>query len=162
MYIYTDSLNNIYLINNHLQHPTSQHHHPDKLLISAIVHQMYWTPHMIHIHKVRAHTCISGNEIADTLANKGTLKEKPDMTPHIHIAHTVPYWLASWPTTTHDGAIRNLCTFITKTHENHEAAFAKRKFPYVDKWLSSEQINQKLSNHFGRMSVCQIPKLPKH
>jgi hypothetical protein len=24
--IFTDSLNNIYLINNHIQHPTSQHH----------------------------------------------------------------------------------------------------------------------------------------
>ena len=47
-HIFTDSLNNIYLINNHIQHPTSQHHHPDKLLIAAIVHQIYWTPHMIH------------------------------------------------------------------------------------------------------------------
>ena len=28
-HIFTDSLNNIYLINNHIQHPTSQHHHPD-------------------------------------------------------------------------------------------------------------------------------------
>ena len=73
---------------------------------------------MIHIHKVRAHTCICGNEIADTLANEGTPKEKPDTTPHIHIAHTTPYWLASCPTTTHDGAIRNLSTFLTKTHEN--------------------------------------------
>ena len=95
----------------------------------------------------RAHLSISGNEIVDTLANEGTLKEKPYMTPHIHIAHTTPYWLASCPTTTHDGAIRNLSTFIAKTHESYEATLAKRKFPYVDKWLSNEQINQKLSNH---------------
>jgi viroplasmin and RNaseH domain-containing protein len=84
-----------------LQHPTSQHHHPDKLLIPTIIHQVYWTPHMIHIHKVQAHTGISGNEMADILANEGTLKEKPDKTRHIHIAHSSPYWLASTPTTTH-------------------------------------------------------------
>ena len=55
-HIFTDSLNIINLVNNHIQHPTSQHHHPDKLLIAAIIHQIYWTPHMIHIHKVQAHT----------------------------------------------------------------------------------------------------------
>jgi hypothetical protein len=36
-HIFTNNLNNIYLINNHIQHPTSQHHHPHKLLIAAIV-----------------------------------------------------------------------------------------------------------------------------
>ena len=40
-HIFTYSLNSIYLINNHIQHPTSQHHHPDKLLIAAIIHQIY-------------------------------------------------------------------------------------------------------------------------
>ena len=41
IHIFTDSLNSIYLLNNHIQHPTSQHHHPDKLLITAIIHQIY-------------------------------------------------------------------------------------------------------------------------
>ena len=109
---------------------------------------LIWTPHTIHTHKVRAHTCIFGNEIADTLANKGTLLEKPDTTPHIHIAHATPYWLASCPTAAHDGAIRNLHTFITKDHKNREIGRAITKFPYVEKWLTNTQINQKLSNHF--------------
>jgi hypothetical protein len=147
-YIFTDNLNNIYLINNHIQHPTSQHHHPDKLLIAAIVRKLYWTPHKIHIQKVKAHSCITGNELADELANEGTTKEKPEITPHIHIARPTPYWLASCPTTTHDGAIRNLRTFITKEHNNRETSAAINKFPYIDKWLSNTQINQKLSNHF--------------
>ena len=72
---------------------------------------IYWTPHKIHIHKVRAHTSITGNKIADTLADEGTLKEKPTNTPHIHIAHPTPYCLASCPTATHDGVIHNLHTF---------------------------------------------------
>jgi hypothetical protein len=106
-------------------------------------------PTQVHIHKVCAHTCITKNEIVNTLANEGTTKEKPTNTPHIHIAHPTPYWPARCPTTTHDGAIRNLiCTFITKEHGNRETISTKNKFPYVDKWLSNTQINQKLSNHF--------------
>ena len=105
---------------------------------------------MIHIHKVRAHTGNNGNEIANTLVNEGTLKDKPDVTSHIHIAHATPYWLSTSPTATHDGAIRNLHTFILKHHETRETTSAKRKSPYVDKWLSNEQINQKLSNHFWK------------
>ena len=154
-HIFTDSLNSIYLINNHIQHPTSQHHHPDKLLIAAIVRKIYWTPHKIHIHKVRAHTGITGNELADALANEGTNLEKPEQTPHIHIARPTPYWLASCPTGTHDGAIRNLRKFITKEHDNRETTIARNKFPYVDKWVSNTQINQKLSNHFWKND--QIP-----
>ena len=147
-HIFTDSLNIIYLINNHIQHPTSQHHHPDKLVIAAIIHQIYWTPHLIHIHKVRAHTCITGNEKANTLANEGTLKEIPSATPHMHLAHATPYWLANCPTATHDGAIRNIHKFILKAHDNREAITAHNIFPYIEKWLNTKQINQKLSNHF--------------
>ena len=97
---------------------------------------------MIHIHKVRAHTCMSRKEMADTLANMGTLQDKPDITPRIHIARTTSYWLAICPTGTHDGAIRNLHTFITKVHENQECASANQKYPYVNKWIANKQINQ--------------------
>ena len=90
------------------------------------------------------------NKIADTLANKGTLKEKSFATPHIHIAHATPYWLASCPTATHDGAIKNLHTFVTKTLDNCEVKIAQSKFPYVEKRLSKTQTNQKLSNHFWK------------
>ena len=82
------------------------------------------------------------------LPTKGLLKIKPTNTPHIHGAHPTPYWLANCPITTHDGAIYNLCTTITKGHGICETTLAKKKFPYVDKWLSSDQINQKISNHF--------------
>ena len=86
--------------------------------------------------------------MADTLANEGTLKDKPETTPHIHIAHATPYWLATFSMATHDGAICNLHTFIMKNHKNQETTLAKQKFPYVAKWLLNEEINQKLSNHF--------------
>jgi hypothetical protein len=149
-YSHTALIYSIYLISNHIQHPTSQQHHLDKILITAIIHQIYLTLHLIHIHKVRAHTGIKGNEIADTLANEGTNKEKPTPTPHIHIAQATPYWLASCPTATRDGAIRNLHIFVTKTHDQQEVRMAQHKHPYVDKWLSNDQIHQKLSNHFWK------------
>ena len=136
-HIFRNNLNSIYLINNHVQHPTSQHHHHDKFLIATII-QKKWTLHLIHIHKVRAHTGIMGNEIADTQANKGTFKDKTSPTPHIHIAHTTPYWLASCPTATSDGAMRYLHKFITKEHDSREVRVAQNKFPYVDEWLSKK------------------------
>jgi hypothetical protein len=59
-----------------------------------------------------------------------------------------PSWLASCLTTTHDGAIHNLHTFINKEHLKIETITAKSKFPYVDKCLSNDHINHKLSNYF--------------
>ena len=91
-----------------------------------------------------------GNEKADTLANEGTLKEKPSATPHMHLAHATPYWLASCPTSTHNGAIRNIHKFVIKAYNNREVIIAQIKFPYVDRWLSNKQINRKLSNHLWK------------
>ena len=89
-YIFTDSLNNIYLIHNHIRHPSSQHNHPNKLCIAAIVNHITWSTHKITIQKVKAHTCITCNEMADQLANSGALLDKPAGTPRIHTAHTTP------------------------------------------------------------------------
>ena len=61
------------------------------------------------------------HEKAYTIANEGTFKDKITPTPHTHIAHSTPYWLASSLTTTHDGAIHNLHTFINKKHLNTKA-----------------------------------------
>ena len=42
IHIFTNNLNSIYLINNRIRHPSSQHNHPDKLLIAAIVIHITW------------------------------------------------------------------------------------------------------------------------
>lgn len=64
---------------------------------------------------------IKENEIADTLSNERTNKEKSIITPHIHIAHPTLYWLTSYPTATRDEAIRNLHTFIIKSHNQQKS-----------------------------------------
>ena len=116
-HIFTDNLNSIYLIHNYIRHPSSQHNHLDKYLIAAIVNHITWSAHKITIQKVKAHTCIISNEIADQLANMGALLDKPTNIPRIHTAHTTPYWLNGIPTSTHTGAIRNLQTYINKEHK---------------------------------------------
>ena len=40
MHIFKNNLHNIFLIDNHIKHPTSQHQHPNKLL-TTIVHHTY-------------------------------------------------------------------------------------------------------------------------
>ena len=129
MHIFMDNLNNIFLMNNYIQHPSSQHHHLNKLHITKIVHKICWTPHKIHLHKVRAHSAIIGNEMIEVLANEGTHKDKPSIIAHIHIAHPTPYWLASCMTATHDVAIHNLHTFIDNEHMNQESFATKNKYP---------------------------------
>lgn len=54
-----------------------------------------WFQHKINIHKVRAHTCIQGNILADAFANKGPLKSPG--TTHIYVTHTIPNKLVEPP-----------------------------------------------------------------
>ena len=119
-YIFIHNINKIYLTNKHIHHPSSQHNHRDKPLISSIVHQILWTKHIITIQKVKAHIRILGNKIANQLANEGTTCNKPTPTPHIHIAHTIVCWLNRIPTSEHHVEIRNLQTYINKYHHKQE------------------------------------------
>ena len=53
------------------------------------------------------------------------------------------------------------CQTHPKPLKKPKIASAKRKFPYVDKWLSNEQINQKLLITYGKMTKYPTHKLPK-
>jgi len=165
-HIFTCNLNSIYLIHNHIWHPSSQHNDPYKLLIATIVNHITWTTHKITIQKVRAHTGITCNDIANQLANSGALLNKPDNTPMIHTTHTTPYWLNGVPTCSHTGAIRNLQNISLRNTQNQELRLAQSIFTYIEKWTSNDQINHKLSNQFWKKSRDQIrsnytnPKLP--
>jgi hypothetical protein len=131
-YIFIDILNKIHVTGNHICHPSSQHNHPDKLLISTIVLQILWTNHSIKTQKVRAHIRISSNEITNQLANEGTTRNKPIPTPHIHIVHTIPYWLNGIPTSAQHEEIQNLQIYINKYHNKQELQITKSKYSYID------------------------------
>ena len=85
-------------------------------------------------------------------SNEGFTCNKPIPTPHIHIAHTIPYWLNGIPISKHHREIRNLQTYINKYRRKQELWIAKSKFTYVGKCVSNEQINQKLLNHLWKAS----------
>lgn len=65
-------------------------------------------------YKKSGHTHASDNKIADQLANDGTTKAQPSLTPQIHIAHITPYWLHGVPTRAHDGAIKYLDLLLNR------------------------------------------------
>ena len=111
---------------NHISHPSSQNNHPNKTFISVIVHQILWTKHNITIQII--HVEILSNAIANQLAHEGITYNKPNPTPHIHIAHAITYWLKGIPTSKLHGEIHNLQTLVKKCHHDQELQIAKSKF----------------------------------
>jgi ribonuclease HI len=69
-HIFTDSLNSLYLINTQIKHSTQQNNHPNKLLLANIVTMLQKRTSPLTIHKVRAHTNVTGNEEADNTSRK--------------------------------------------------------------------------------------------
>ena len=70
-FILTYSLNNLYILLNHIRIPSSQYDHQDKLLITQIINTLKNSHHNITIHKVKAHTNIIRNDKADNMAKQG-------------------------------------------------------------------------------------------
>lgn len=67
-FIFTNSLNNIYLLNNHIHNPSSQHNHPNKLLIASTVFHIQQSLHQTTTQHVIALTNILGYDEAYKLA----------------------------------------------------------------------------------------------
>lgn len=97
-FIFTNSLNSIFLINNHIHQPLSQHNHLDKLLILAIAHQILWTKYNITIQNIKVHIGMKSNEIVDQLTNKRTTRNKLLPTPHIDITqhNNTKFWYTQY------------------------------------------------------------------
>ena len=89
-YIFTDSLNALYLLNTQIKHPTLHNSHPDQVTLASMVLQNRSQP--ITLYKVRAHVNIDGNEQADKLAKEGLyLAHRSATHPYEH-AHATPYY----------------------------------------------------------------------
>jgi ribonuclease HI len=93
-YIFTDSLNSLYFINTQIKHPIQQNNHPDKTILASIVNMLKNRIATIHLHKIRAHTNILGNEEADKLAKEGSKIVLVSDIPYqpYESAHSTPYW----------------------------------------------------------------------
>jgi hypothetical protein len=92
-YIFTDSLNSLFLLHTQIQKPTSHLNHPDKVMSASIVSLMQNRTQPLFLHKVRAHFNIFGNDKADELAKAGNdLSHRPPISDYEH-AHSTPYYL---------------------------------------------------------------------
>ena len=84
-YIFTNTLNVLYLLNTQIKHPTLHNSHPDQVTLAFMVQLLQNSSQPITF-KVRAHVNIDGNEQADKIAKKDwTL---PIEVPH---THTMPH-----------------------------------------------------------------------
>jgi ribonuclease HI len=93
-HIFTDSLNSLYHINIQIKHPTQQNNHPDKTMLASIVNMLKNHTSITHLHKIRAHTNIIGNEEADKLAKEGSKIVLVSDIPYqpYESAHSTLYW----------------------------------------------------------------------
>ena len=152
-HIFTDCLNVLYLINTQTKHPTLYDSHPDKIILESIVTMLQARTRTTTLHKVKAHTNISGNEQADKLAKMGcTLDHIDASTTHEH-AHPTPYylqknWWHSMQDTPNKGPIRHLSKYILKHDKKHNSTIMASQTHQLHKWLDNKDIDKNLSNDF--------------
>ena len=125
-HIFTDSLNSLYLINTQIKHLTQQNNHPDKTMLASIVNMLKSQTAITHIHKVRAHTNVKGNEEADKLAKGGKIV-LPIIMPHhpYEDAHSTPYWWCRDDDHPIKGPIRHLQSYLKQLEKEENEELAK-------------------------------------
>jgi hypothetical protein len=105
------------------------------------------------LHKVKAHTNISGNEQADRLAKLGCELDHSDaITPYEH-AHPTPYylqkgWWHSMQDTPDKGPIRHIGNYIIKQDKKYNLALIATQTHQLHKWIDNKDIDNTLSNDF--------------
>jgi ribonuclease HI len=153
IYIFTDSLNSLYLINTQIQHPSKYTNHPDKTILTQIVTMLHSRTHPIALHKVKAHTDITGNETVDALAKRRLIKPySPPQESHEH-AHSTPYYLHKdeWigmHYTPYKGPIHNFQRYLQKYTTDQHLIELTRNVPNIYKWTSDTNIDSTSSNAF--------------
>jgi hypothetical protein len=102
-----------------------------------------------HLHKVRAHTNILGNEEADKLAKEGSKIILVSDTPYqpYESAHSTPYWWCRDDDHPYRGPIRHLKSYLEKLEKEENENTAK-SFDNINKWINNPLIDNKISNDF--------------
>jgi hypothetical protein len=169
VFIFTDSLNSLYLLNTQMKHPSLHNNHPDKTIFTQIIEMLQSRTQPTSLHKVKTHTNITGNEIVDILAKNGQHKQHSLLIEPHEFAHSTPYYFHKdeWigmHYTPYKGPIRNFQLYLIKyTTENHLTKLA-RNFSNMHKWTSDTNIDNISSNTFWtnpQISETQIKQLIK-
>jgi hypothetical protein len=69
-HIATDSLTSLHQTEKQLSHPNQHRHHIQGDVLQSIAKAIHQSPLPIHIHKVKSHAGIIGNEYSNALARK--------------------------------------------------------------------------------------------
>ena len=169
VFIFTDSLISLYLLNTQIKHPSMHNNHPDKTILTQIVQMLQSRTQPTSLHKVKAHSNITGNEIVDTLAKNG--RHKPHFLPtELHeFAYSTPYyfhkdeWIGMHQTPD-KGPIRNFQRYLIKYTTYNYLTELARNFPNIHKWTSDVNIDNISSNTFWtnpQISKKQVKQLIK-
>jgi ribonuclease HI len=152
-YIFTDSLNVLYLLNTQIKHPTLHNSHPDQVTLNSMVQLLQSRTQPTTISKVRAHVNIEGNENADKLAKEGLeLEHRIAIHPYEH-AYATPYYYqkdvwASMMDVPDKGPVRFLDKQILKYDRETNIALMAAQRPNTSKWTENVHIDKVLSNEF--------------
>ena len=68
VFIFTDSLNSLYLLNTQIKHPSLHNNHPDKTILSHIIQMLQSRIQPTSIHKLKAHSNITGGCIYNNMS----------------------------------------------------------------------------------------------
>jgi hypothetical protein len=152
-FIFTDSLNVLYLLNTQIKHPTLHNSHPDQTTLNSMVNILQNRTQPITFYKVRAHVNIDGNEKADQLAKEGLQLEHRIATHPCEHAHATPYYYqkdvwASMADVPDKGPVRFLEKQIQKYDRETNIAFMATQNPNTCKWTDNIDIDKELSNEF--------------
>lgn len=145
-FIFTNNLNNIYLLQIHIQHPSSQNNHLDKPLIAHIIYAIKNSTHNISITKVRAHTNIILNDEADeanNLAKLGALEPLILLIPFHHIGPPSPYISPTQQLGLYFKTLHRKRTYksFSLPHHQHHTQCKKE-------WTNNKEIHIKQANLF--------------
>jgi hypothetical protein len=122
----------------------------------------------ISLHKVKAHTNITRNDLVDALAKNGRYKAHSlPIEPH-EFAHSSPYYLYKdeWigmHYTSYKGPIWNFQNYLKQYTTNTHLHELARIFPNIHIWTSDPNIDNISSNAFWnpQISEAQIKQLIK-
>src|ERR1700738_2480318 len=148
-FIFTDSLNVLYLFNTQIKHPTLHNSHPDQTTLNSMVKIFQNRTQPSTLYKVRAHVNIDGNEKADKLAKEGLELKHRIATHSYEHAHATPYYYqkdvwASMTDVPDKGPVRFLDKQIIKYDRETSIALMATQSPNTSKWTENVHIDKEL------------------
>jgi hypothetical protein len=148
--IATDSAAVLYQIRNMLHRPARMQHCKNKPLIDDIVNIIRCSPHHVRLQKVKAHTGIPGNELADDAARHATrLLQYSDAMPSCGVDPRPPSHSIFWPLPIKsddpvgDKATAKHCigdlgkSLKMYLHEKHRVGYSNTSSVYYQAWANT-------------------------